>query len=112
LQTKHQININFVNEGNWLQCRSMNIPPDALALYKAYKMTSSELSKLTGYHPVSLRRAIQRERPPKPADRSGDLRKAREAYRATICHLPLKKIMELAGVSISTAARIRKQYGP
>lgn len=90
----------------------MNIPPEALAKYMAYEMTSDELAAITGYHPVSLRRAIHRERPPKKPDRSKDLRRAREAYRATICHLPLREIMRLANVSMSTAALIRKRYGP
>lgn len=89
----------------------MNIPPDLLAKYKAYEITSEALAAATGYHPVSLRRAIHRERPPKPADRKKDLRHMRELYRISVADRPIRDIMRLANVSISTAYRIRKMYG-
>lgn len=90
----------------------MDIPPDVLAKYKAYQISSKEVAAITGYHAVSIRRAIARERPPKPSDQAKNLRRIRDLHRASVAHLPPKLIMAQAHVSISTAYRIKKLYGP
>ena len=84
------------------------IAKDLLDEYLAYKITSSALSKLTGYHPAAIRRAIKRPPRPKAEKNKTALIKARRAYRATLAHLPPREIKRLANVSLSTANRIRK----
>lgn len=85
-----------------------NIPPDLLARYCRYEISSRELGEITGYHPASLRRAIKRPpRIPKEKNKTA-LIEARKAFRATLAHLPPKEIKRLANVSLSTAHRIRK----
>lgn len=90
----------------------MDIPEDLLAKYKAYQISSKDVAALTGYHPVSIRRAIFRERPASAAQKKRMIKEIRNKYRASIAHLPAREIMVLANVSISTATRIRKDYGP
>lgn len=91
--------------------RHKKIPPDLLTQYLAREITSAELGKLTGYHPVYLRRTIKRgERTRKPDDKNKALQLARDNMRKSVAHLPTKEIVELANVSVSTALRIRKKY--
>ena len=84
------------------------IAKDLLDEYLAYKITSSALSKLTGYHPAAIRRAIKRPPRPQTEKNKTALIQARKAFRATLAHLPPREIKRLANVSLSTANRIRK----
>lgn len=103
---------------NWVTIQPMtitktiltSIPEDLLEAYKAHKMTSTELGKATGYHPASLRRAI--DRPKKVSKDLQDVRLkiARYEFRMSIGHLPPAEICKLANVSMATAGRIRKAY--
>lgn len=87
------------------------IPDDALADYIARKITSQQLADLTGHHPSYLRRAIKRPpKQPQPKTKT-KLIQARQAYRASIAHLPIREIAQQAYVSLSTAARIKNKYG-
>ena len=84
------------------------IPKDLLDQYHARKITSKQLSEATGYHAVSLRRAIKREAAiPQPKNKTA-LVQARKAFRATLAHLPVAEIQKLAHVSLSTASRIKR----
>ena len=75
------------------------------------EISSKELAKRTGYHEVSLRRAIKRPpKPPQPKNKSA-LIATRKAFRATLAHLPVAEIQRLAHVSLSTANRIKKANG-
>lgn len=85
-----------------------SIPPDLLDDYLNYRISSIKLGKETGFHPVSLRRAIKRPPRPKRQKNKTALIEARKAYRASIAHLPIREIVQLANVSISTASRIRR----
>lgn len=72
------------------------------------EISSKELARRTGYHEVSLRRAIKRPpKPPQPKNKSA-LIATRKAFRATLAHLPVAEIQRLAHVSLSTANRIKK----
>lgn len=98
-----------------LQCSPMSkilssIPPDLLAEYNQYKISSNTLGRLTGFHPAAIRRAIKRPPRPKLPKNKTALIQARKAFRETLAHLPPKQIKELANVSLSTANRIRKIY--
>ena len=98
-----------------LQSSSMSkilstIPPDLLAEYNQYKISSNTLGRLTGFHPAAIRRAIKRPPRPKLPKNKTALIQARKAFRETLAHLPPKQIKELANVSLSTANRIRKIY--
>ena len=84
------------------------IPKDLLDEYLAYKISSSALSKLTGFHAAAIRRAIKRPPRPKTEKNKTALIQARKAFRATLAHLPPREIKKLANVSLSTANRIRK----
>ena len=84
------------------------IAKDLLDEYLAYKISSSALSKLTGFHAAAIRRAIKRPPRPKTEKNKTPLIQARKAYRATLAHLPPREIKRLANVSLSTANRIRK----
>ena len=84
------------------------IPKDMLDEYLAYKITSSDVAKATGYHPAAIRRAIKRPPRPKTEKNKTALIQARKAFRATLAHLPPREIKRLANVSLSTANRIRK----
>lgn len=89
-----------------------NIPQDLLDQYHARTITSKQLSEATGYHAVSLRRAIKRE-PAKPQPKNKTaLVQARKAFRATLAHLPVADIQRLAHVSLSTASRIKRANRP
>lgn len=90
--------------------RIKDIPKDLLDQYQDRKMTSAQLSELTGFHPVSLRRAIKRKPVPIYPGKA-KLIALRQAYRASIAHLTPTEISKLAHVSLSTANRIRKKYG-
>jgi hypothetical protein len=84
------------------------IPKDLLAQYLAREITSKDVATATGYHPVSVRRAIQRSPiTPQPKNKSV-LIDARKAFRATLAHLSASEIQKRAHVSLSTANRIRK----
>ena len=84
------------------------IAKDLLDEYLAYKISSSALSKLTGFHAAAIRRAIKRPPRPKQPKNKNALIQARKALRATLAHLPPREIKKLANVSLSTANRIRK----
>ena len=84
------------------------IPKDMLDEYLAYKITSSDVAKATGFHAAAIRRAIKRPPRPKTEKNKTALIQARKAYRATLAHLPPREIKRLANVSLSTANRIRK----
>lgn len=86
------------------------IPPNLLAEYNQYKISSNTLGRLTGFHPAAIRRAIKRPPRPKLPKNKTALIQARKAFRETLAHLPPKQIKELANVSLSTANRIRKIY--
>ena len=89
-----------------------DIPPDLLAQYKAFELTSVQLSELTGYHPVYLRRTIKRDiknRRNKRKDKQ-KLLEARELFRKSIASKSVTEIMTLANVSKATAKRIRAKY--
>lgn len=87
-----------------------DIPADLLEQYKARTITSAKLASLTGFHAVSLRRALKRD-PLIPAPRNKTkLLALRQLYRQSISHLPPSEISKLAHVSLSTANRIRKKY--
>lgn len=89
-----------------------NIPEDLMQRFLAREITSKELAKATGYHPVYLRRTIRRD--PKPKSkiiRKKELLEARENLRRSIAHLPATQIADQACVSMSTAMRIKKKYG-
>jgi hypothetical protein len=84
------------------------IPRKLLAQYLAREITSKDVAAATGYHPVSIRRAIQRDPiTPQPKNKRV-LIDARKAFRATLAHLPAAEIQKIAHVSLSTANRIRK----
>lgn len=85
-----------------------DIPPDLLARYKTHKLSSTELGKLTGFHPAALRRVIKREPRVKQPKNKSALIAARKAFRATLAHLSPKEIVKQAHVSLTTANRIRK----
>lgn len=89
-----------------------NIPADLLKQYIEREITSEQLGKLTGYHPVYLRRTIKRPQKPvaRPIMRNSALKTARDNLRRSVAHLPTKEIVEQANVSVSTALRIRKKY--
>lgn len=92
-----------------------NIPADLLRQYLAREITSEQLAKLTGYHPVYLRRTIKRGKRTTPTKstklaKNMALKTARDNMRKSVAHLPTKEIVELANVSVSTALRIRKKY--
>jgi len=84
-----------------------DIAKELLEDYKAFRLSSRELSEKTGFHAAAIRRAIKR--PPREAQPKNKtaLIEARRAYRASIAHLQPKEIRELAHVSLSTANRIR-----
>ena len=84
------------------------IAKDMLDEYLAYKITSSDVAKATGYHAAAIRRAIKRPPRPKAEKNKTALIQARKAFRATLAHLPPREIKRLANVSLSTANRIRK----
>ena len=85
-----------------------SISPEDLTEYLAYRLSSTKLGVITGYHPAAIRRAIKRlPRPVQPKNKTA-LIAARRAFRVTLAHLPPKEIKKLANVSISTANRIRK----
>ena len=84
------------------------IDKDMLDEYLAYKITSSDVAKATGYHAAAIRRAIKRPPRPKTEKNKTALIQARKAFRATLAHLPPREIKRLANVSLSTANRIRK----
>ena len=84
------------------------IAKDLLDEYLAYKISSSALSKLTGFHAAAIRRAIKRPPRPKQPKNKTALIQARKDFRATLAHLPPREIKRLANVSLSTANRIRK----
>lgn len=84
------------------------IPKDLLQDYMDRKVTSKEVSEITGYHEVSIRRAIKRPPIiPQPKNKTL-LMQARKTFRATLAHLPPAEIQRLAHVSYSTAQRIKK----
>lgn len=84
------------------------IPPDLLAEYTAYKISSSKLGEMTGFHPAAIRRAVKRPPRQKQPKNKTALIAARKAFRATLAHLPPREIKAIANVSLSTANRIRK----
>ena len=84
------------------------IAKDMLDEYLAYKITSSDVAKATGFHAAAIRRAIKRPPRPKAEKNKTALIQARKAFRATLAHLPPREIKRLANVSLSTANRIRK----
>lgn len=85
-----------------------NIPLDLLEQYQARKITSKALAAITGYHAVSIRRAIKRDPvTPQPKNKT-ILMNARKAFRATLADLPVAEIQKLAHVSLSTANRIKR----
>ena len=85
------------------------IPSELLATYMADQATSAEVAQVTGHNPASIRRAIRRT-PPEAAPKSkANLIQARKAFRRTLANLKLHEIMELAHVSLSTAARIKRK---
>ena len=84
------------------------IAKDMLDEYLAYKITSSDVAKATGFHAAAIRRAIKRPPRPKAEKNKTALIQARKAFRATLAHLPPREIKKLANVSLSTANRIRK----
>lgn len=87
-----------------------SIPNTLLQEFLQYRISSTQLAAQTGYHPVALRRAIKRPpRPPRQKNKTA-LIQARNAFRASIAHLPIREIMERANVSLSTANRIKKAY--
>jgi len=90
--------------------RIKDIPENLLEQYRTRQITSAELALLTGFHPVSLRRAIKRAPIQKESTSKAKLIALRQAFRASIAHLPPSEISKLAHVSISTANRIRKKY--
>lgn len=85
-----------------------SIPKDLLDKYISYQMSSKTLAGLTGFHEVSIRRAIPRGDRPVIQRSKTKLLEARKKYRATLAHLPPREIKTLANVSLSTANRIRK----
>lgn len=85
-----------------------SVPPDLLEQYMAFKISSAELGRITGFHPVAIRRAIKRPPRPKTQKSKTALIQARKAFRAALAHLPPREIKRLANVSLSTANRIRK----
>ena len=85
-----------------------SVPPDLLEQYMAFKISSAELGRITGFHPVAIRRAIKRPPRPKTQKSKTALIQARKAFRAIFAHLPPREIKRLANVSLSTANRIRK----
>lgn len=90
-----------------------NIPPDLMAAYIARKITSKELGEKTGYHPVYLRRSIERDPRPEreaPDDSHKKLLEARIELHKSVANLPIAQIVKRAHVSTSTAARIKKRY--
>lgn len=85
-----------------------SIPESLLIEYHAYRISSTKLGELTGFHPAAIRRAIKRvPRPVQPKNKTA-LIAARKAFRATLAHLPPREIKIAANVSLSTANRIRK----
>ena len=89
-----------------------DIPPDLLAQYHAFELTSTQLSELTGYHPVYLRRSIKRDHTSrkKKENSKRKLIEARELFRKSIASKSVTEIMRLANVSKATAKRIRAKY--
>lgn len=89
-----------------------DIPDDLLEAYKAYKLTSTELANLTGYHAVYLRRTIKRDQNlrKKPENSKKKLIEIREKFRKSIAHKSINEIMAQANVSRATAKRIRAKY--
>ena len=84
------------------------IPAELLQDYMDRKITSKELADLTGYHAVSIRRAISRPPiVPKPKNKTL-LIQARKTFRASLKDLPLAEIQRIAHVSLSTAGRIKR----
>ena len=86
------------------------IPKPLLAQFLAWEITSAELSALTGYHAVAIRRAIKRPPRTRQPKNKTALLDARKAFRMSLGHLPPKEIQRLANVSAATADRIRRQY--
>ena len=85
-----------------------SIPKEDLEAFLNREISSKELARRTGYHEVSLRRAIKRPpKPPQPKNKSA-LIATRKAFRATLAHFPVAEIQRLAHVSLSTANRIKK----
>lgn len=85
------------------------IPAHLLAEYMARRLPSHELARIIGVHPVTVRRNIKR--PPYEAHPNKTaLIQAREAYRATVAHLPVSELQTLLHVSRPTAQRIRRKY--
>ena len=84
-----------------------SIPKEDLEAFLNREISSKELARRTGYHEVSLRRAIKRPpKPPQPKNKSA-LIATRKAFRATLANLPVAEIQRLAHVSLSTANRIK-----
>lgn len=85
------------------------IDPELVRRYLARELTSEALGKLTGYHPVHIRKYLTRA-PRAPTVSKRTLIDARNRYRATLAHLSTREIAELAHVSMNTARRIKKKY--
>ena len=90
--------------------RIKDIPEELLERYKKREITSAQLAAATGLHPVSIRRAIKRPPIERESTSKAKLIALRQAFRASIAHLPPSEISKIAHVSISTANRIRKKY--
>ena len=90
--------------------RIKDIPEELLERYKKREITSAQLAAATGLHAVSIRRAIKRPPIERESTSKAKLIALRQAFRASIAHLPPSEISKIAHVSISTANRIRKKY--
>ena len=95
--------------------RLTKITPQQMEDYIARRITSIELSKLSGYAAPYIRRAIPR--PPATnmdklwrAERRA-LKEARQRMHASVAHLTIEQIMVKANVSRSTAMRIKRRNG-
>jgi len=84
--------------------------PKLLAGYMAHEVTSAVLAAHLGCHPVTVRRSIKRPPRVKQAANKTALIKAREAFRATKAHLPVREMLEVLHISRSTAHRIKTKY--
>ena len=85
-----------------------SIPKEDLDAFLSREISSKELARRTGFHEVSLRRAIKRPpKTPQPKNKS-ILIATRKAFRASLAHLSVADIQRMAHVSLSTANRIKK----
>lgn len=96
-----------------------SIDQETLDKYLAYKLTSTQVAEMLGCHPVSVRRAIPRDRQTRSyfrveavkkakADKQ-KLKKARLAWRIEQAGLPRQELAKKINASVSTADRLKQK---